>query len=201
MKNPKKHFRTPFLLLTLSFISTGMFSQILNQVNPNKPETVTPHEIYWDVKAYSPTWGLLDVKAIDKDGQIYAIKAIQDSDDSSILNVKALVNGERLPVKLIVKNSDALYPLKAIANDGSILDVKALDPDGEIIAVKGISKSGNIVHIRAIRPQNIMYNIIAVSPDGKVNDVKGIKMMDEEVETVINGIKVFAHVKALTQNK
>lgn len=200
MKTSKKPFRTTILLLTMAFISAGMFSQVLDQSNPHKPETATPHEIYWDVKAYSPTWGLLDVKAIDKDGQIYDIKAIQDSDDTSILNVKALVNGERLPVKLIVKKSDALYPLKAIDLDGNILDVKALDPDGEIISVKGISKSGNIVHIRAIRPQNIMYNIIAVSPEGKVNAVKGIKMMDEEVETVINGIKVFAHVKALTQN-
>ncbi len=177
-----------------------MLSQVVDKDNLDKTETTTPDEIYWDVKAYSRTWGLLDVKAIDKEGHIYDIKAIQDSDDTSILNVKALVNGEHLPVKLIVKNSDALYPLKAIANDGSILDVKALDPDGEIIDVKGISKSGNIVHIRAIRPQNIMYNIIAVSPDGNVNSVKGVKLNDEEVETVINGVKVFAHVKALTQH-
>jgi len=183
------------------FIGTGVFSQVMDQNNLNKPETNTPSEIFWNVKAYSPTWGLLDVKAIDKDGTIYDIKAIQDSDDTSILNVKALVNGERLPVKLIVKNSDPLYPLKAITHDGTLLDVKALDPDGEIIAVKGFSKSGNIVHIRAIRPQNIMYNIIAVSPDGKVNTVKGVKLMDEEVETVINGVKVFAHVKALTQSE
>jgi hypothetical protein len=78
--------------------------------------------------------------------------------------------------------------------------VKAIDSDGEVIDVKGISKTGNIVHLRAIRPQVIMYNIIAVSPDGKVNNVKGIKMMDQEVETVIHGVKVFAHVKALKQD-
>lgn len=201
MKTSIKHFRTNVLFLTIVFVSTSMFSQVLDKDNPDKPETESPDEIYWAVKAYSPTWGLLDVKAIDKDGNIYDIKAIQDSDDTSILNVKALVNGERLPVKLIVDHSVSLYPLKAITYDGTLLDIKALDPDGEIIAVKGFSKSGNIVHIRAIRPQNIMYNIIAVSPDGKVNTVKGIKMIDEEVETIVNGIEVFAHVKALTQNQ
>lgn len=201
MKTFKKHFRIKLHLLAFTFISAGMFSQVLDKGNPDKPETGTPVEIYWAVKAYSPTWGLLDVKAIDKIGNIHDIKAIQDSDDTSILNVKALVNGERLPVKLIVDYSVSLYPLIAITNDGSILNVKALDPDGEVITIKGFSKSGNIVHIRAIRPQNIMYNIIAVSPDGKVNTVKGIKMMDEEVETVINGILVFAHVKALTQDQ
>ena len=90
--------------------------------------------------------------------------------------------------------------MKAISLNGDLLDVKALTDDGEIIDIKGISKTGNIVHIRAITPQPIMYTIIAVSPSGKVNQVKGIKLMDEEVETVINGVQVFAHVKALTQN-
>lgn len=201
MKTSNTHFRTHLFFLSIALISTSMLSQIIETDNPHKPETTTPDEIFWNVKAYSPTWGFLDVKAIDKNGKLYEIKAIQDSDDTSILNVKALVNGERLPVKLIVKKSDALYPLKSIDNEGNILDIKALDPDGETIAVKGISKSGNIVHIRAIRPQNIMYNVVAVSPDGTVNSLKGVKMMDEEVETVINGVKVFAHVKALTQDK
>ncbi|MEZ4874300.1 MAG: hypothetical protein R2793_02290 [Flavobacteriaceae bacterium] len=200
MKTSSLPFKTQLLLFSFAFASATVFSQIVTRENLNKPETATPSEIYWAVKAYSPTWGLLDVKAMDPEGHIYDIKAIQDSDDTSILNVKALVNGERLPVKLIVKKSDPVYPLRVITPNGGIMDVVALDPDGETIAIKGISKSGNIVHIRAIRPQNIMYNIIAVSPDGETNSVKGVKMMDEEVETVINGVSIFAHVKALTQN-
>lgn len=186
----------------LFFYSPTLNAQILNQDsdNLNKPETEKPVEIYWNVKAYNPDWGLLKVKAIDKEGNIYDIKAIQDSDDTSLLNVKALVNGEKVAVKLIVKQNDRLYPVKAIMSDGTILDVKAIDEDGEIIDVKGFSKTGNIVHIRAIRPQPIMYTIIAVAPNGKVNDVKGIKMMTDEVETVLHGVKVFAHIKALPQN-
>lgn len=65
--------------------------------------------------------------------------------------------------------------------------------------VKGVSKSGNIAHIRAITKDAIFYNIIALSPEGKMNNVKGIKMGDTTLETTINGVAIFAHVKALQQ--
>jgi len=177
-------------------------AQILDPVNQDldKPETKRPYGAYWNVKAYSPEWGLLRVKAIGSDGTIYDIKAIQDSEDTSLLDVKALIDGERVAIKLIVVKNDPLYPVKAIREDGTILDVKAIDEDGELIDVKGFSKTGNIVHLRAIRSQPIMYTIIAVSPDGKVNDVKGVKMTKEEVETEIHGVKIYAHVKALSQD-
>jgi len=202
MKISTQLVRYILFLFFMFFLNTSLLSQVLDQErgNLNKPETEVLAETYWNVKAYNPTWGLLKVKAIDKDGKIYDIKAIQDSDDTSILNVKALIDGQRVSVKLIKTKGDLLYPVKAITQDGTILDVKAIDTDGEIIDVKGVSKTGNIVHLRAIRPQVIMYNIIAVSPDGKVNDVKGIKMMDQEVEAVIHGVNIFAHVKALTQD-
>lgn len=202
MKTLARKFQSNLLLMILIFISATAFGQVLDQERDklNKPETGNPVEIYWDVKAYSPTWGLLRVKAIGEDGTIYDIKAIQDSQDTSVLNVKALIDGQRVSIKLISVKNDALYPVKAIKQDGTILDVKAIDEDGEMIDVKGYSKSGNVIHIRAIRPQPIMYTIIAVAPDGKVNAVKGIKMMDEEVEAVIGGVDIFAHVKALTQN-
>ena len=202
MKISTQHIRHLLFLLIMSLLNTNIFSQILDQDRErlNKPETEVSADTYWNVKAYNPTWGLLKVKAIDKDGKIYDIKAIQDSEDTSILNVKALMNGQRVSIKLIKVKGDPFYPLKAITQDGTILDVKAIDTDGEIIDVKGISKTGNIVHLRAIRPQVIMYSIIAVSPNGQVNNVKGIKMMDQEVETVIHGVKIFAHVKALKQD-
>ena len=202
MKILNRPWHTVLVVLCMLIGNTALQAQDLDMEDAdlNKPETQKPIEIYWNVKAYSPSWGLLQVKAIDKDGNIYPIKAIQDSEDTSLINVKALVNGERVAVKLIVKENDRLYPVKAIMSDGTILDVKAIDEDGEIIDVKGFSKTGNIVNIRAIRPQPIMYNIIAVSPDGKVNDVKGIKMMTQEVETVLHGVKVFAHIKAMSQD-
>ncbi|RDY61517.1 DUF7486 family protein [Flagellimonas nanhaiensis] len=155
--------------------------------------------IYWHVKAFRPQAKFIDIKAIDKNGTKHDVKAIQTYDDTSFLNVKALVNGERLPIKLIVKQGDRFYPVKAIDNDGTIIDIKAITKDGEIWDVKGVSKSGNLVHLRAISKEGVFYNIIAVSPKGKVNDVKGIKMMDTEVETVINGVSIFAHIKSLAQ--
>ncbi|MEP2936170.1 MAG: hypothetical protein ABJM06_12820 [Gilvibacter sp.] len=202
MKSYKQPLRNTLFVLILFFTNTVLIGQVLTEdsKNLNKPETEKPTEIYWNVKAYNPSWGLLKVKALDKEGNIYDIKAIQDSEDTSILNVKALVKGERVAVKIIVKDEDQYYPVKAITSDGTILDVKAIDEDGEIIDIKGISKTGNIVHIRAVRPQTVLYNIVAVAPNGKVNDVKGIKMMSEDLETVLYGVKVFAHIKAITQN-
>lgn len=201
MKNVKRPLWITFSLTLLFMSSAVLKAQVVNQTNQDleKSETKMPFA-YWNVKAYSPDWGLLNVKAIDKEGNIYDIKAIQDSEDTSLLDVKALINGERVAIKLIVDKKDHLYPVKAIMTDGTLLDVKAIDEDGELIDVKGFSKTGNIVHLRAIRSQPIMYTIIAVSPDGKVNDVKGVKMTNEDVESVIHGVKVFAHVKALTQN-
>jgi hypothetical protein len=56
---------------------------------------------------------------------------------------------------------------------------------------------GNIIYLRAITRESLFYNIIAISPEGNVNGVKGIKMTDISVKTVINGVSVFAHVKAI----
>lgn len=157
-------------------------------------------EIIWQVKAFRPEYKFLELKAIDKDGKMHDIKAIQNSEDTSVLNVKVIMNGQRLPLKLIVKNNDRYYPLKGITNDGTLINIKAISEEGDLLDVKGVSKSGNIVHIRAIKEDAIFYNIIAESPQGKVNNVKGIKMGDSTLETTINGVPIFAHVKALRQD-
>ncbi|WP_400078716.1 hypothetical protein [Winogradskyella sp. R77965] len=168
--------------------------------NPDKPETELPPDIYWDVKAYLPQALLLRVKGVDKRGNLYDVKAIQNSDDTSVLDVKVLINGEKLPLKLIVKGNDKYYPLKGIFDDGTLLDIKAINDDGDFIDVKGISKSGNVVNIQAVTKDDQFYNIIAISPKGKVNSVKGIKMNNSTVETIINGVKIHAHVKSLKQD-
>jgi len=142
---------------------------------------------------------LLNVKAIDKDGNIHDVKAIQNSDDYSILDVKAFINNKQLPIKLLVLEGDRYLAVKAIDEDGTLIDIKALTAEGRQIDVKGVSKSGNIVHIRAITEGGARYNIIAISPKGQINAVKGIKMFKTDVETVIEGIDVFAHVKAVHQ--
>ena len=121
---------------------------------------------------------IYDIKAIDKYGKRYDVKAIQDSEDVSILNVKALIDGERVAVKVLVKGEgDKFYPVKAIDKDGNILKIKAIAKNGEVFDVKGFSRSGNLMHLRAISEDFKYYNIIALSPQGQVNAVKGVKMI------------------------
>lgn len=155
--------------------------------------------IYWHIKAVLPNAQLLDVKAIDKDGSYHDIKAIQDSHDISLLHVKALVNGQTLPIKLIVKENDEHYPVKAIDYEGKILHIKAVGQKGELLDVKGVSRMGNLVEIRALDEEQRQYDVISISPKQEVNHVKGLKMFSEDVEAVIHGVKIFAHVKSLKQ--
>jgi hypothetical protein len=198
-------------LLNLSTISLFFFSILIGNTmqaqieaitNPSdliKPETEITSDIFWHIKAYHYEAKLMNIKAIDENGVKHPVKAIQISENTSVLNVKALVGGKRLPIKLIVKGDAQYYPAKAIMDDGTLLDIKAITEDGEILDVKGTSKSGNIVHLRAIDKNHKRYNIIAISPLGNVMDVKGIKMMDTEVEGEINGVEVFAHIKSIPQ--
>jgi len=65
--------------------------------------------------------------------------------------------------------------------------------------VKGVRQSGNIIHINAISENKELYNIEAISPNGWLNDVKGVKMLKTPVEVVVNGVEVFAHIKAIPQ--
>ena len=172
---------------------------IFSVTNVNSQDQTGENVIYWHIKAVLPEAKLIDVKAIDKDGKHHDVKAIQDSHDVSLLGVKALVNGQTIPVKMIVKKDDKYYPVKAIDHDGKILDVKAIGEDGEILDVKGVSRMGSIVEIRAIDKDQNQYNVISVSPNEGVNHVKGLKMFNEDVEAEIHGFKIFAHVKSLRQ--
>ena len=65
-------------------------------------------EVIWHVKAFHPDGKLLDVKAIDADGHTYDVKSIQNSDQTSILDVKAFVNGRVLPIKMLVSDAEFL---------------------------------------------------------------------------------------------
>lgn len=155
-------------------------------------------EVLWHVKAFKPDLKLLKIKAIGKNGSIYKVKAIQNSEQTSLLDVKAFVKGKRLPIKMLV-GEEKYYAVKAIDEEGNILDIKAITDDGKLLPLKGVSQSGNIIHIRVIYQDMIFYNVLAISPDGTTNDVKGIKMNPENVETTVNGIEVFAHIKSIPQ--
>lgn len=191
-------------LVIVFFFSILLLGCTKNQkqvtIKQNSTEVVqdTFKEIIWHVKAFHPDAKLLDVKAVDEAGNIYDVKAIQYSDQTSIMDVKAFVNGKKLPVKLLVSENKYL-PMKVIKDDGTLMDIYALTSDGQKLDVKGVSQSGNIVHIKAITDDGMLYNIEAISPKGWINDVKGVKMTKENVEATINGVDVFAHIKSIPQ--
>ena len=190
LANPPSAALKPLgLLLLVFFIFTNARSQ----------DATAENVIYWDIKAVFPGDTLLELKAIDKDGNQHDIKAIQDSHDISLLSVKAIVNGETLPIKMIVRRNDPYYPIKAIDYEGKILDVKAIGKNGEIYDVKGTTRMGSIVEVRAIDKDQKQHNVISISPEHRVNHVKGLKMFNEEVEATIRGVKIFAHVKSLRE--
>ena len=198
--------------LNLSFfMSFVLFFLIVSKGNAQDPDYYKyeqqdkelirnhPDIIIWNVKALQPSGILLNIKAIDKDGKMHPVKAVQDFEQTQLLDFKAFVGGIRLPIKLLLKENENYYPLKAINTDGTILDIKAITGKGEQIDIKGVSLSGNIIHIQATLNDGDFYNIIAISPQGDMNIVKGIKMYKDSVETMVNGVKIFAHVKAIKQ--
>ena len=157
-------------------------------------------EKIWHVKAFHPEGRLLDVKAIDKDGKIHGIKAIESDGNVHLLDIKATVGDQKLPVKVLPKAAgDTFEPVKAIGEDGTVYAIKALTPDGAKLDVKGVKRSGNIIHIKAVAPDGTFYGVKAISPEGRVYDVKGIKMNKEPVEGKVNGVDFAAHIKAIPQ--
>lgn len=189
------------LALFASILVLGCNNERSKDENKTDTTSVTTEkfvETNWNVKARLPNDDILDVKAIDKDGQIHDIKAIQKSDQTSLLDIKAFVNGKILPVKILLNDGYRLS-VKAIDNDGTILDIKAITDDGQHFDIKGVTQSGNIIHIKAIDPNGDFYGIEAISPKGWINDVKGIKMFDSPVEATINGVEIFAHIKSITK--
>ncbi|MBV1923286.1 MAG: hypothetical protein KUG68_04570 [Flavobacteriaceae bacterium] len=191
------------LFILLILVSTSGFAQIKNENRSEliKPETEITNDLFWHVKAFRPEAQLLKVKAVDKKGNIYDVKAIQSSESTSVLNVKAIVNDKQFPIKVILPTgNDKYYPVMAITEKGKLLTIKAFTSDNRYLDIKGVSKTGNIIHLSAITDDNKAFTIISISPFGEVNSVVGVKMTDSVEEAVINGVSVFAHVKAIKQD-
>ncbi|MDA7803861.1 hypothetical protein N8987_04725 [Crocinitomix sp.] len=163
-----------------------------------EPEVEISSDIIWHIKAIHSDGKFIDVKAFDQIGNMFDFKAIQDSDQRQLLDVKAFVGEEKFPVKILV-SEDVYNPIKAIGPNGAVYDIKALTDAGEKLDVKGISRSGNIINIKAIDKAGALYGIKAISSEGQLNDVKGVKMAAENIETVLNGTEVYAHIKAIPQ--
>jgi hypothetical protein len=159
-------------------------------------EIVKVNDVYWNVKAIHPDGKSLDVKAFDKEGKSFDIKAIQNSDQDSFLDVKAIVNGEQLPVKML-ESENQFVPVAAIDNEGVKYYIKAITAEGEKLDVKGVARFGNIVIMKAITKKGDFYGVKAISPAGELNDIKGIKIARGEREMALKGIGIHAHVKAM----
>jgi len=159
-------------------------------------EIVKVNDIYWNVKAIHPDGKSLDVKAFDKEGKSFDIKAIQNSDQDIFLDVKAIVDGEMLPVKML-ESENQFVPVAAINNEGIKYYIKAITAEGEKLDVKGVARFGNIVIMKAITKKGDFYGVKAISPAGQLNDIKGIKIARGDREMSLNGIGIHAHVKAM----
>ena len=159
-------------------------------------EIVKVNDVYWNVKAIHPDGKSLDVKAFDKDGKSFDIKAIQNSDQDSFLDVKAIVDGERLPVKML-ESENQFVSVAAINNDGIKYYIQAITAEGEKLDVKGVERFGNIVLMKAITKKGDFYGVKAISPAGQLNDIKGIKIARGEREMVLKSIGIHAHIKAM----
>ncbi len=186
------------------FILGFLFLLTACKDSPSKDKTSTTEtekivevkETYWNVKAIQPDGTGLDVKAFDSDGNSYDIMAIQDSDQDIFLDVKAIVDGDKLPVKMIL-NSEQFAPVAVITNQGNTYNLKAITAEGEKLDVKGIRRYGNIVMMKAITPTGKYYGVKAISPSGQQNDIKGIKIARGLREMSIKGQGIYAHVKAM----
>ncbi|MBT8253273.1 MAG: hypothetical protein HKN00_00565 [Flavobacteriaceae bacterium] len=201
MKSNFKHRTQPyFFIIFLILFAPQLFAQDI-EFNKQDEQLVlqNPDLVLWHVKALTAKGQILHVKVVDKDGKHHPVKAIQETENAQILDVKSFINGKQLPIKLLPKKNERYYPFKAIAEDGTLIDIKALGEDGALFDVVGVIKIGNVVHIRAVNPEGALYNIIAISPSGRTNDVSGIKMMKEEVEATFRGVPIFSHVKAITR--
>ncbi len=200
-KSSKPFIKTICLnLFILGFLS--LFTACNN--GPSEEKTSQPeteeiekfNDIYWNVKAIQPDGQSLDVKVFNTAGDPFDIKAIQNSDQDNLLDVKAIVDGEQLPVKILVSKQQ-FTPVVAITNNGNVYRLKAITPEGEQIQVIGVVRFGNIVIMKAVTQKGKFYGVKAISPTGQLNDVKGIKINFQEREMTSRGHNIFAHVKAM----
>ncbi|MCP3978667.1 MAG: hypothetical protein GY716_04945 [bacterium] len=157
---------------------------------------VQAEDTYWHIKGVHPKGYLLDVKAVGAEGKLYDVKGIQRDDNVHMLDVKAFVDGEIKPVKVVV--ADERYgPVMAIDVAGNNLPLKAITPDGKQLDVKAVRRTGSILHIKVVGIGGRFFGVKAISEDGRLYDVKGIKMLKERAEMLIGTVKIHAHVKGL----
>ena len=151
----------------------------------------------WHVKGFHEDGTILDIKAIDTDGTMHDVKASRVEGGGQIMDIKALVDDERLPIKLIDQGGKYLS-VKVIRTAGTLMDVKAIEADGHTLDVKGVGQDGHVVHIKAIDEDgDHFHGVKAFGPDGRTYDVKGLRLSQGEYESEVHGVKFHGHIKAI----
>lgn len=202
MKNPSLSiFKTAsyslYFLCSLLLLTACNHGASKDKTNKTDTKDIAKFEtIYWNVKAIHPDGQSLDIKMFDNAGEGFDIKAIQNSDQDNLLDVKAIVNGEILPVKVLVSKTQ-FAPVVAITNSGTAYKLKAMTPEGEALEIIGVVRFGNIVIIKALTKKGTFYGVKAISPTGQLNDIKGIKINSQDREMTLRGHNIYAHVKAM----
>ena len=187
-----------YFYLTLMLLGIAFSTRAQNQRAMTDSVENTAQDVIWHVKALHPEGYTMDVKAIDEQHNQYDIKALENSDQRYIMDVKAFVGKETFPVKVMVSEEE-YKPVVAIVGQGKTYSLVAIDRNGKYLKVKGVRKTGYIVHIKAVADNGEFYGVKAISKKGKLNDVKGIKMYDKRLEITMDGLEVHAHVVALPQ--
>ncbi|ULC58205.1 hypothetical protein MBM09_09770 [Flaviramulus sp. BrNp1-15] len=201
MKNSNHSFSRSIsynlFILGFLFLLSACNSSSNNKTSKTETEDIEKvNDVYWNVKAIHPDGKSLDIKAFDEAGKSFELKAIQDSDQTSFLDVKVIIEGEKLPVKML-ESYNQFVPVAAITNEGNKYYIKAITAEGEKLDVKGVARFGNIIIMKAITNNGDFYGVKAISPEGQLNDIKGIKINRGERDMILKGIGIHAHVKAM----
>lgn len=155
----------------------------------------TDEDFIWNVKAIGTDGHFIPIKALDRNGGVHDVKAFMENGDRWIMDIKAIIGGKKVPVKMLVSD-DALIPVKAVGADGTIYDIKGLAPDGRKLDVKGTVQEGNVIHLKAIDGDK-QLGVKAISDRGTQYDVKGLKFSADRTEAQVGGVAVRAHIKAI----
>ena len=154
-------------------------------------------EAMWDVKAVHGD-RLLPIKAIAGTGRLYDIKAIRTSGGVAIMDVLAIGDVERWPIRLLDRGKPG-FSVKAIRPDGTLMDVKAIGANGARLSVVGAGQVGHIVHIKVVTSAapSTYAGVKAFGPHGNTYAIKGLRFSGEAREGKVSGIPHAGYVKAV----
>ena len=174
-------------------------TKVIAHVKALPTTEVKTAETSWVMKATGNDGSLLDIVAINKKGREYKVMAFSAGGSFTMLNVKAEIGRDLVPVKLIRKDEG----IRMIAVDyyGRQFPLKAKVAEGTYYDITGGEDCGKTIDIRAASDNGVEYLVNAISPEGDMYDIKGIKLKDTEKEGYLQGLEgliiYYAHVKAL----